>query len=123
VRYKEQAGPTQGVHAIGQVAHIKFPCAADHSARAQILRELNDKLPSSIAITEAEESPRVFMRVTTPHRALISTRSPPARPLSSKRFVWWIKEPLDIAAMQAAARSCLAATTFFIPCPGPVEAR
>jgi tRNA pseudouridine38-40 synthase len=98
------AGRTDaGVHAVGQVAHLKFRLRPTSLHAAQILRELNDKLPSSIAITEAEEvAPRFHARHDAVSRAYfyqISTR----KAALSKRFVWWIKEPLDIAAMEAAA--------------------
>jgi tRNA pseudouridine38-40 synthase len=98
------AGRTDaGVHAVGQVAHLKFRLRPTSLHAAQILRELNDKLPSSIAITEAEEvAPRFHARHDAVSRAYfyqISTR----KAALSKRFVWWIKEPLDITAMQAAA--------------------
>ncbi len=41
-----------GVHALGQVAHIKVANPRRKLAPAQILRELNDKLPSSIAVLD-----------------------------------------------------------------------
>jgi len=98
------AGRTDaGVHALGQVAHVKFRGKAPRLHRLQILRELNDKLPASIAITEIEEAaPRFHARHDATSRAYfyqISTR----KAALSKKFVWWIKEPLDIARMQAAA--------------------
>jgi tRNA pseudouridine38-40 synthase len=98
------AGRTDaGVHAVGQVAHLKFREKGTSLHAAQILRELNDKLPSSIAITECEETnPRFHARHDAVSRAYfyqISTR----KAALSKRFVWWIKEPLDISRMQAAA--------------------
>src|ERR1700722_246551 len=98
------AGRTDaGVHAVGQVAHVKFRDRPTSLHAAQILRELNDKLPSSIAITECEEvAPRFHARHDAVSRAYfyqISTR----KAALSKRFVWWIKEPLDVERMQKAA--------------------
>ena len=67
------------------------------------MRKLNDALPSSVAIvalTEAE--PRFHARHDATSRAYfyqISTR----KAALSKKFVWWIKESLDVAAMQRAA--------------------
>lgn len=91
-----------GVHAVGQVAHIKAPRAPKLGTQ-QILRELNDRLPSSIAVLECEEAPpRFHARHSAVSRAYfyqISTR----KAALSKRFVWWIKEPLDVARMQQAA--------------------
>jgi tRNA pseudouridine38-40 synthase len=103
------AGRTDaGVHALGQVAHLKFhsreirgkPAALTAS---QILRELNDKLPASIAVLDVTEvPPRFHARHDAKSRAYlyqISTR----KAALSKRFVWWVKEPLDLARMQQAA--------------------
>ena len=98
------AGRTDaGVHAVGQVAHIKVRKLRDDLPPARILRELNDRLPSSIAVLECvETSPAFHARHDAVSRAYfyqISTR----KTALSKRFVWWIKQPLDIAKMEAAA--------------------
>jgi tRNA pseudouridine38-40 synthase len=98
------AGRTDaGVHAIGQVANIKVRSMKRDLPTATILRELNDKLPSSIAVLDCEEVPPAFhARHDAKSRAYfyqISTR----KTALSKRFVWWIKEPLDIAKMQQCA--------------------
>lgn len=97
------AGRTDaGVHALGQVAHVKMRAAARLTA-AEILRELNDRLPSSIAVIDCVEVPPKFH---ARHDALsrtyfyqISTR----KAALSKRYVWWVKQPLDLARMQQAA--------------------
>ncbi len=90
-----------GVHAIGQVAHLKVRGVKMHPQK--ILRELNDRLPSSIAIVDLEEAaPNFHARHDAVSRAYfyqISTR----KAALSKRYVWWIKEPLDVAKMQEAA--------------------
>jgi len=92
-----------GVHAIGQVAHLKIRAAARTLPPAAILRELNDRLPSSIAVLSCEEAaPSFHARHDALSRAYfyqISTR----KTALSKRYVWWIKEPLDVARMQKAA--------------------
>lgn len=97
------AGRTDaGVHAVGQVAHLK-PARVPKVSAAQILRDLNDRLPSSIAILACEDAPpRFHARHHAVSRAYfyqISTR----KAALSKRYVWWIKEPLDIQRMQQAA--------------------
>ncbi len=92
-----------GVHAVGQVAHLKIRSASRNLPTERVMRELNDRLPSSIAILSCEEeSPRFHARHGAVSRAYfyqISTR----KAALSKRFVWWVKEPLDVARMQAAA--------------------
>ena len=98
------AGRTDaGVHAVGQVAHLKIRSKAKSFSASQILRELNDRLPASVAIVDvAEVPPRFHARHDAKSRAYfyqISTR----KAALSKRFVWWIKEPLDVARMQQAA--------------------
>ncbi len=98
------AGRTDaGVHAVGQVAHLKIRGKAAALDASQILRELNERLPSSIAVLEVTEAPpRFHARHDAKTRAYfyqISTR----KAALSKRFVWWVKEPLDLAKMQQAA--------------------
>jgi len=103
------AGRTDaGVHAVGQVAHLKVHGKETRGKRpaltaAEILHELNDKLPASIAVLDVTEvPPRFHARHDAKSRAYfyqISTR----KAALSKRFVWWVKEPLDVARMQQAA--------------------
>lgn len=97
------AGRTDaGVHAVGQVAHIKTQ-RASRLTPPEVMRALNDLLPSSVAIVGCEEAPpRFHARHSAQSRAYfyqISTR----KAALSKRYVWWIKEPLDVARMQQAA--------------------
>src|SRR5689334_13220694 len=98
------AGRTDaGVHAVGQVAHLKIRDKAPALPASKILRELNERLPATIAIVDvAEVPPRFHARHSAVARAYfyqISTR----KAALSKKFVWWIKEPLDVARMQQAA--------------------
>ena len=98
------AGRTDaGVHALAQVAHLKLRGRGASIPVEKILRDLNERLPSSIAVLDvAEAAPRFHAR----HDALartyfyqISTR----KTALAKRYVWWVKEPLDLGQMQAAA--------------------
>jgi len=98
------AGRTDaGVHALGQVAHLKTRSARRDMPPARILSELNDRLPSSIALLACEEAPvRFHARHDAISRAYfyqISTR----KTALAKRYVWWIKQPLDVPTMQKAA--------------------
>jgi len=85
------------------VAHIKVRKLRNDLPPVRILRELNDRLPSSIAVLECVETePAFHARHDAVSRAYfyqISTR----KTALSKRFVWWIKQPLDVASMQTAA--------------------
>jgi tRNA pseudouridine38-40 synthase len=98
------AGRTDaGVHALGQVAHIKVRAPRRSLAAQQLQRELNDRLPSSIAVLEcADAPPRFHARHDAAARAYFYQYATRKTALS-KRYVWWIKEPLDLERMQQAA--------------------
>ena len=95
------AGRTDaGVHASGQVAHLRCHKPADP---LQLQRKLNDLLPHDISILDVA---RVKDNFHARHDAIsrvylyqIATR----RTAFAKPFVWWIKDRLDVEAMQAAA--------------------
>jgi tRNA pseudouridine38-40 synthase len=95
------AGRTDaGVHALAQVAHLDAP----HRLPLQkILYGLNDLLPAPINILRVEEAPAGFhARHSAQGRSylyLISRR----RTAFGKRYVWWVKDNLDLGRMQAAA--------------------
>lgn len=96
------AGRTDaGVHALQQVAHLE----ASITLSPEILRrKLNDKLPSDINILEIEKAgPRFHARhhaVSRSYLYQISRR----RTAFGKRFVWWIKDELNIEAMRGVAK-------------------
>lgn len=94
------AGRTDaGVHALAQVARLR---AARRVKPTELLHGLNDRLPPDINVLRVEEAGAQF----DPRRdALaryylyqISTR----RTAFAKKAVWWIKDRLDIEAMQQA---------------------
>ncbi len=97
------AGRTDaGVHARGQVAHVKYS-AAKPAVEAFVLTQVNQKLPAEISIRKLHKAPLAFhARHDASEREYvyqIATR----KTAFEKRYVWWIKEPLNVAAMQAAA--------------------
>lgn len=91
-----------GVHAVAQVAHLDIST----TLTPEILRRrLNDDLPADINVLAVE---RVSHRFHARHDAVarrylyqIARR----RTAFAKPFVWWVKEPLDLPRMQAAARA------------------
>jgi tRNA pseudouridine38-40 synthase len=95
------AGRTDaGVHAAAQVAHLR----ADRRASTdRLLRQMNEKLPTDIAVLAVEEAPDSFhARHDATSRSYVYQIS--RRKMAfSKRYVWWIREPLDVEAMQRAA--------------------
>jgi len=98
------AGRTDaGVHAVGQVAHLKARKLPADLTPSRILRELNDRLPSSIAVLECVEAPPGFHArhdaISRTYFYQISMR----KAALSKRYVWWVKQPLNVARMQEAA--------------------
>src|ERR1051326_1433215 len=95
------AGRTDaGVHAAGQVAHLRARKAIDPQ---QLVRKINDLLPHDIHILRAERTNDKFHArhdaVSRIYLYQISTR----RTAFAKPFVWWIKDTLDVDAMQRAA--------------------
>jgi tRNA pseudouridine38-40 synthase len=90
-----------GVHALAQVAHadLQKPLPAD-----TLIARVNDALPADINVLEAERVPPKFharhSAVARSYVYQIARR----RTAFAKPYVWWIREPLDLAAMESAAR-------------------
>jgi len=89
-----------GVHALMQVAHLDVPSPLPPES---LRRRLNDELPADINILAlAPAHPRFHARHAAIARSYlyqISTR----RAAFAKPYVWWVREPLDVARMKAAA--------------------
>jgi tRNA pseudouridine38-40 synthase len=97
------AGRTDaGVHASGQVAHMRTRKAQEPQ---QIVHRLNDALPHDINVLSATRARDDFhARHDAASRVYIyqiATR----RTAFAKSLVWWIKDRLDVAAMTAASAS------------------
>ena len=99
------AGRTDaGVHAAGQVAHLRVHKAVDPLI---LTRKLNDLLPHDINILHAVRAgDRFHARHDATSRVYlyqIATR----RTAFAKPFVWWIKDRLDADRMREAAKVCV----------------
>jgi tRNA pseudouridine38-40 synthase len=106
-----------GVHARAQVAHLRIRPKPESKRRHfpaanEILRALNDRLPADVCILDVAEAPATFH---ARHDALartyiyqISTR----RTAFAKKYVWWVREPLDIPVMSRAARTLIGRHNF-----------
>ena len=99
------AGRTDaGVHALGQVAHLKTPREVTESPGV-LQRRFNDLLPADIVVLKLTRAPRNFHArhdaVSRSYIYQISTR----KQAFTKKAVWWVKEPLDVAAMSRAAEA------------------
>lgn len=95
------AGRTDaGVHAAGQVAHLRTDGRMNPD---DLTWKMNDLLPHDIHVLRATPAPRGFHArhdaVSRVYLFQISTR----RAAFAKPFVWWIKDRLDLEAMQRAA--------------------
>src|SRR5262245_5793194 len=102
------AGRTDaGVHALAQVAHLKLSPRGGRPKNIprpqEILYAINDRLSSDINILEVEEAPDRFHArhdaVSRSYLYQISTR----RTAFGKKYVWWVKDRLDVAGMSRAA--------------------
>jgi tRNA pseudouridine38-40 synthase len=91
-----------GVHALAQVAHLDVAT----SLPAGPLRvRVNDELPADINLLDAQTVPHRFHArhdaVARRYLYQIARR----RTAFAKPYVWWVKEPLDLAKMREAARA------------------
>jgi tRNA pseudouridine38-40 synthase len=89
-----------GVHALAQVAHLELYTDLPPET---LRRKLNDELPADIHIRAITKVPHKFH---ARHDALARSylyQICRRRTAFAKPFVWWIREPLDISRMRAAA--------------------
>ncbi len=89
-----------GVHALAQVAHLDL---GQTLAPATLINRLNEALPSDINVLEAERVPARFharhSAVARSYVYQVATR----RTAFAKPYVWWVRDPLDVARMREAA--------------------
>src|SRR5262249_25738407 len=97
------AGRTDaGVHAFAQVMHIKVARPVKHSPEVMQLR-LNDLLPADIAILDLQPANRNFHARHDARSRVYVYQISKRKQAFLKRYVWWIKEDLNIRRMQQAA--------------------
>ena len=107
------AGRTDaGVHALGQVVHIRVASPVKHNPPA-IQRRLNDLLPADVAILEVERSAQNFHARHDARSRVYVYQISRRKQAFTKRYVWWVKEELDVKRMQQAV-SLLAGRHDFI---------
>lgn len=94
------AGRTDaGVHALGQVAHLRLTQRYDPVA---IQHALNDRLPGSVHVKDVQHAdPRFHARHDAELRSYVYQLSR-RRTAFAKPFVWWIKSRLDSERMHRA---------------------
>jgi tRNA pseudouridine38-40 synthase len=95
------AGRTDsGVHALGQIAHLDV---VTDLIPLRIKYGINDRLPADICIIDVEEvTPDFHARHDAIARSYIYQISR-RRTAFGKKFVWWIKDNLDVDLMNDAA--------------------
>lgn len=111
------AGRTDaGVHAIAQVAHLKVPELRVNVTPKQIQHGFNDLLPHDINVLKVTNAADNFHArkdaVARQYLYQISTR----RTAFAKNHVWWIKDALDVSAMQTAAEMLVGKHDFISFC-------
>ena len=99
------AGRTDsGVHALAQVAHLEVDTDL---LPLKIKYGINDRLPSDISILRVEEvEPRFHARHDAVARSYIYQISR-RRTAFGKKYVWWIKDQLDLEIMNLVAKEFL----------------
>ena len=105
-----------GVHARAQVAHLRIRSKPGGKQRppspGTILRALNERLPSDICVIDVSEAENTFHArhdaVSRTYLYQISTR----RTAFFKKYVWWIRDPLDVSVMSLAARALIGRHNF-----------
>jgi len=95
------AGRTDaGVHALAQVAHLDVSTSLPVET---LRRRLNDELPADINVLAATVVPHRFHArhdaVARRYVYQIARR----RTAFAKAFVWWVRDPIDVARMRDAA--------------------
>jgi tRNA pseudouridine38-40 synthase len=107
-----------GVHALAQVAHLRLARAVDPEP---FRREVNDRLPPDIHLLGLEPAAAKFHArhdaVARSYLYQISRR----RTALAKRFVWWVRRPLDERRMAEAAALLPGRHDFRLFCEKPAE--
>jgi tRNA pseudouridine38-40 synthase len=107
-----------GVHALAQVAHLRLAREIDPEP---FRRAVNDQLPADVHVRELVSAPDRFHSrhdaVSRSYLYQISRR----RTALAKRFVWWVKRPLDERKMAEAAALLAGRHDFRLFCERPAE--
>lgn len=95
------AGRTDaGVHALAQVAHLKAHRAL---SPGEILRGLNEALPHDVNVLSVEPAAPTFHARHDAASRTYLYRISRRRTAFDKRYVWWVRDRLDVTAMSGAA--------------------
>ena len=107
-----------GVHALAQVAHLRLAGTVDPEP---FRRAVNDALPADVHVLALAPAPDRFHSrhdaVSRSYLYQISRR----RTALAKRWVWWVKRPLDADRIAAAAAKLAGKHDFRLFCERPSE--
>jgi tRNA pseudouridine38-40 synthase len=107
------AGRTDaGVHALGQVMHLKVASKVKDGTHV-IQRRLNELLPADIVILDIQQTDRKFHARHDARSRVYVYQISRRKQAFTKRHVWWVKENLDLRRMNEAV-SMLAGRHDFI---------
>ena len=94
-----------GVHALGQVAHLKADVRGRAPHPRQIQAGVNKLLPHDINLLGVRAAAPDFHARHDAVRRYYLYQIAARRTAFGKPFVWWVRDALDVAAMAAACRS------------------
>jgi tRNA pseudouridine38-40 synthase len=89
-----------GVHALAQVAHVDLVRAP---ALELLRRRINDELPADVHVLDAAAVSRKFHARHSAVRRSYVYQVSRRRSAFAKPYVWWVKDPIDLARVQALA--------------------
>lgn len=98
-----------GVHALAQVAHLDL---ATSMPPASLRRAINDELPADINLLQVVPVPHRFHARHSAVARRYVYQVAQRRTAFAKPFVWWVKEPLAVEAMQTAAAAFVGMKNF-----------
>jgi tRNA pseudouridine38-40 synthase len=108
-----------GVHALAQVAHLKH--RGSRVPENRLKESLNDLLPADIHVLTAEvANERFHARHDAQSRSYLYQISR-RRTAFAKRFVWWVRDPLDARRMRESAAGFVGRHDFVAFCEKPAE--
>lgn len=89
-----------GIHALSQVVHLDVKTLFSPYI---IMRQLNDNLPPDINLLQIDEAPNPFHAAHDVAARSYVYQISKRRHAFGKKFMWWIKDELDVELMQKAA--------------------
>ena len=90
-----------GVHALAQVAHLDVYTTLTPEL---LRRKINDELPADIHLRSVVRAAHRFHARHDARSRSYLYQIARRRTAFAKPFVWWVRDPLDVAAMREAAR-------------------